>query len=316
MTRGGIGAAPRTPFSAWLHHHRESSRQSAYKLFIEPLSTLITFLMVGIALALPASLLLTLDNLQNVAGTGSTAARFSLLLTDETDQVGAQAVEQALREREAVVAVELVTREQALASFISATGLGAALDSLSQNPLPHTLLVKPDPNITGSALEALATELQGLAAVDELVFDTLWQSRLEATLDFGRRLAWGLGMLMAIGAVLVLANTVRLGIESRRDEIIVIKLIGGGDAYARRPFLYTGLWSGVGGGITAVLLVSMLFHYVAPPVESLLALYGNPFELEGLGFGQTLSLLVAGAGLGLGSAWQAAGLHLRHMEPR
>jgi len=271
---------------------------------------------VGIALALPASLLLTLDNLHNVAGTGSTAARFSLLLTDETDQVGAQAVEQALREREAVVAVELVTREQALASFISATGLGAALDSLSQNPLPHTLLVKPDPNITGSALEALATELQNLAAVDELVFDTLWQSRLEATLDFGRRLAWGLGMLMAIGAVLVLANTVRLGIESRRDEIIVIKLIGGGDAYARRPFLYTGLWSGVGGGITAVLLVSMLFHYVAPPVESLLALYGNPFELEGLGFGQTMSLLVAGAGLGLGSAWQAAGLHLRHMEPR
>lgn len=315
MTRGGIGAVPRTPLSAWLHHHRESSRQSARKLFIEPLSTLITFLMVGIALALPASLLLTLDNLHNVAGTGSTTARFSLLLTDETDQVGAQAVEQALRERDAIVAVELVTREQALASFISATGLGVALDSLSQNPLPHTLLVKPDPNITGSALEALATELRGLAAVDELVFDTLWQSRLEATLDFGRRLAWGLGVLMAIGAVLVLANTVRLGIESRRDEIIVIKLIGGGDAYARRPFLYTGLWSGVGGGLTAVLLVSMLFHYVAPPVESLLALYGNPFELEALGFEQTLLLIVAGAGLGLGSAWQAAGLHLRHMEP-
>ena len=315
MTRGGVGAAPRTPLSAWLHHHRESSRQSARKLFIEPLSTLITFLMVGIALALPASLLLTLDNLHNVAGTGSTTARFSLLLTNETEQLGAEALQQVLRERDAIVAVELVTREQALASFISATGLGVALDSLSQNPLPHTLLVKPDPNITGSALEALATELRGLAAVDELVFDTLWQSRLEATLDFGRRLAWGLGVLMAIGAVLVLANTVRLGIESRRDEIIVIKLIGGGDAYARRPFLYTGLWSGVGGGLTAVLLVSMLFHYVAPPVESLLALYGNPFELEALGFEQTLLLIVAGAGLGLGSAWQAAGLHLRHMEP-
>lgn len=316
MTRGGIGAVPRTPLSAWLYHHRESSRLSARKLLLEPLSTLITFLMVGIALALPAALLLTLDNLHNVAGTGSTAARFSLLLTDDVDEAGAQALQQSLRARDGIVAVDLVTRDQALASFVSATGLGTALDSLGQNPLPHTLLLQPDPAITGPALEALARELQGLEKVDELVFDTLWQSRLEATLDFGRRLAWGLGALMAIGAVLVLANTVRLGIESRRDEIIVIKLIGGGDAYARRPFLYTGLWSGVGGGMTAVVLVSVLFHFVAPPVETLLALYGNPFELIGLGFGQILLLIVAGAGLGLGSAWQAAGMHLSQMEPR
>jgi cell division transport system permease protein len=65
--------------------------------------------------------------------------------------------------------------------------------------------------------------------------------------------------------VLVLGNTIRLAIESRRDEIVITKLVGGSNAFVRRPLLYTGLWFGLGGGIVAALLVAGRTLLCAPP---------------------------------------------------
>jgi cell division transport system permease protein len=212
--------------------------------------------------------------------------------------------------------VTLIPKDQALARFAADTGLVGLLDSIPDNPLPHTLLVNPLVSVESEGLSELAQGLKAVRGVDQVVFDTLWQARLAGVLQAGRRLVMGIGLLMMMGAVLILANTIRLAIDARRDEIVVIKLIGANNAYARRPFLYTGLWSGFGGGLLGAIMVGAFFIYLSEPVNQLLQLYNSDRRFTGLGIMGVLNMMFLGGTLGLLSAWHAATSQLRELEPR
>jgi len=95
-----------------------------------------------------------------------------------------------------------------------------------------------------------------------------------------------------------------------------VKLVGGSNAFVRRPFLYTGLWYGVGGGVFAALLVGTGLWFLSAPVEQLAALYGSDFSLRGPGLIGSLNLVLVGGVLGLIGAWLAVSRHLGAIEPR
>jgi cell division transport system permease protein len=279
-------------------------------------ATGLTWLVVGIALALPASLLVILQNIEAVTGDMRSPARFSVLLEADTSLNAAQTILKRIESRVDVRDVTLIPQDQALARFAADTGLVGLLDSIPDNPLPHTLLVNPLASVESEGLSELAKGLKVVRGVDQVVFDTLWQARLAGVLQAGRRLVMGVGLLMMMGAVLILANTIRLAIEARRDEIVVIKLIGANDAYARRPFLYTGLWSGFGGGLLGAIMVGVFFIYLSEPVNQLLQLYDSDRRFTGLGIMGVLNMMFLGGALGLLSAWHAATTQLRELEPR
>jgi cell division transport system permease protein len=134
-------------------------------------------------------------------------------------------------------------------------------------------------------------------------------------MDLGSHLAAALAALLALAVLLVIGNTIRLLIENRRDEIIVMKLVGGTDAFVRRPFLYTGIWYGLAGGLIAWLLVEVTLWWLAEPVGRLASLYHSAFQLQRLGLTNALWVIAAAVGLGLAGAWLAVGRHLREIEP-
>lgn len=312
----GFGVGPRPVVSAWVHHHRKAAADSLSKMVTEPVSTILTWLVVGVALALPTTLLVALLNAEQLAAGLQQPAQFSLLLADDVSAAQAETLRANMAAREGVASAELLSKEAALAQFSADTGLDAVLASLGANPLPDTILVRPVGGEDSRVYSSLAESLGRMVGVSEVVMDTQWIERLQAILALSRRLVWGFGAMMAVGAVLILANTLRLAIEARREEIIVIKLIGGSDGFARRPFLYSGLWFGIGGGVLAVVLVWSLLHFIAPPLMRLLQLYESTQSLQGLGLVGVLQLILIGGALGLLSAWQASALHLRRVEPR
>lgn len=312
----GLGVGPRPSLAAWLHHHRQAASDSLAKLLFEPFSTLLTWLVVGIALALPTTLLLTLENVEQVSVALEKPAQLSLLLAEDVDETAAQALARQLQARPDVASVEFVPRDTALEQFAEDTGLGAVVQTLPDNPLPHTLLIAASQGTDSVGLTIMAGTFEREAEVAEVVLDTRWVSRLQAIVAIGRQLVFGIGIMMVVGAVLILGNTIRLAIEARRAEIVVIKLIGGGDAFARRPFLYTGLWFGIGGGLLAVVIVTVLFQLLSGPANTLFALYDSERTLTGFGLVQALNLLLTGGFLGVISAWQSSFLHLRRVEPR
>jgi cell division transport system permease protein len=275
-----------------------------------------TWTVMGVALALPVALMLLLTSLQGVSAGWESSARVTAYLSEEVTLEEAQALKQTVADDSRVAEVELIDRDTALEEFRASSGLEDALDYLDGNPLPHTILVTPsDSSRTADGVQTLVTVVEGLDGVAQVQVDLGWLQRLNAMTELLGRAVWALALLLAAAVVLVIGNTVRLSIENRRDEILVAKLVGGTDAFVRRPFLYTGAWFGLGGGVVAWLLLQMSLWWLSGPVERLAGLYRSDFSLSGLTFDGVLALIIVAMLLGWLGAWLAVKRHLDDIEP-
>jgi cell division transport system permease protein len=215
-----------------------------------------------------------------------------------------------------VASVELIPADAALQEFREFSNFGAALDALTDNPLPHALVVRPSSTHASPAeIDALRRHLQNWPEVDLVQVDTEWVKRFHSILDLVRRVLALVAGLLAIGVIVIVGNTIRLDIENRRMEIEVTKLVGGSDAFVRRPFLYSGFWYGLLGGGLACGLVALGAWLLQEPVGRLAGLYGSDFRLIGLDPRMTGVLLGAGTFLGWFGSWLATSEHLHEIEP-
>lgn len=301
----------------WLHSHQLDAQRSLRDLLGAPISTLFTLLVIAVALALPMSLQVLLRNGATVAGSWDDAARVTLYLNASVSDDSGQALAKRLLSEGDVSEARFHSAADNLDRFRTQSGLGAALDYLDGNPLPATVEVLPAAHYqTPVEAEQLLTRLRALPEVESATLDLEWLRRLHALLRIAGRVAEGLGLLLAAAVVLIVSNTIRLTIENRRSEIEVIKLVGATDAFIRRPFLYLGLWFGMGGALLASLLVSLLLLSLATPVAELAGLYDSQFRLAGLRAGDVAALLLFGVLLGLVGAMLSVNRHLRAIQPR
>jgi cell division transport system permease protein len=315
----GLGWPKLAPFGlvrTWIARHVQTLVGSLGRLASQRVAAAMTMAVIGIALALPASLHLLVANLQGLSGHWDDSLELSLYLAPGTPEARARSIAQDVTAWPEVAAIELVTADEALARFRAGSGLGDAIDALERNPLPHLVAVRPAAgHDEPDAIEALATRLRGLPEADIVQADTEWVRRLFAMLDIARRLAMLAAGLLAVGVLVIVGNTIRLDIENRRNEIEVMKLIGGTDGFIRRPLLYGGLWYGLGGGLVALAIVQLGLLVLAGPMERLSGLYGSGARLAGLGVTGCVALVLAGAVLGWLGSWISATRHLRRIEP-
>lgn len=306
-----------TRLKSWLYHHRHSAGDSFGRLLRNPMSSLMTWLVIGIAMALPVGLSIALENARSVSVSWDSPAQISLFLRAEVSMDAAELLRARIEQRSDVASAQLISREQALEEFRQLSGFGDVLRNLDDNPLPNLVLVTPaDTELEAERAAALQQQLQDEAGVERAVLDMEWVQRLNALVRLSQRAVAVLGLILALGVLLVIGNTIRLAIENRREEIIVVKLVGGSDAFVRRPFLYTGFWYGLGGALLAWLVVGLALWWLRAPLSALALLYQSDFSLEGLGFGASLGLLALGAMLGLFGAWLAVARHLSAIQPR
>ncbi len=277
---------------------------------------LMTTMVIGIALALPATLHVFLNKVDNLGASWQESAQVSLFLKVKLPAQALGGLTTELNSWPEIGSLEYISPEQALEEFKQTSGLGDALAFLDQNPLPGVMLVSPALAFqTPAAVETLRQRLSQLPEVDLAQLDLEWLQRLHGLIRLAERAVLLLGGLLALAVLFVIGNTIRLAIQSRHDEIEVIKLIGGSDAFVRRPFLYNGMWFGLFGGLLAWLLVNVLLVNLDQPVRQLAELYGSDFSLGLVDTKTTLLLLVLGPLFGLLGAWLATGRHLRAIEP-
>jgi cell division transport system permease protein len=301
---------------AYFARHAQTLVGSLGRIVNQPFATLMTMGVVAVALALPLLLSLFLSNLSAATGNWNDAFDLSVYMNKKASAARAASVAKQLRQRGDVATVRVITADQALAQFRNDSGFGKALDALSDNPLPDTLIVTPTlPASTPQGTDALKQAIAAIGDVQAVQLDTEWVKRLHAMLDILRRVVLLTAGLLGAGVVLIVGNTIRLDILNRRQEIEVMKLVGASDGFARRPFLYSGIWYGLGGGLIALILVAVAAVILAKPVDSLAKLYGSQFRLRGLGFTTTAGVLVLAVGLAWLGSWLAATRHIRSIEP-
>jgi cell division transport system permease protein len=301
---------------AYFARHAQTLIGSLGRIVNQPFATLMTMAVIAIALALPLLLNLFLQNVRGATVNWNDAYDLSVYMDKHAGANRVQATTKQLRQRGDVAAVRLITAEQALAEFRTNSGFGKALDALSDNPLPDTLIVTPSlAASTPEGTEALKTAIGAMPDVQAVQLDTEWVKRLHAILDILRRVVFLTAGLLGVGIVLIVSNTIRLDILNRRAEIEVMKLVGASDGFARRPFLYGGIWYGLGGGLLALIVVAVAAAMLAHPVEHLALLYGSAFRLQGLKFANGAAVLAVAVGLSWMGSWLAASRHIRAIEP-
>jgi len=268
---------------AWVIRHLQVFFATLGDMAHAPLANGLTIGVIGVTLALPATLYVGVHNLQRLSGGIDTAGQVSLFLKRDTSQKEIDALAGRLRARSDVESVHYLSPEAAMDEFKRASDFGAALDVMQRNPLPPVLLVMPSPvHRTASALRTLTSELGKMSAVELAQFDLEWVQRLQAILRLAERGVWILSAMLGMAVLLIVGNTIRLAVLNRREEIEIVRLVGGTDAFIRRPFLYAGTLQGALGALLAWLLVAGTLALLGGPIGELGALYGTGAEAAGL----------------------------------
>lgn len=282
--------------------HRKVAGESLRQLLRAPGTSGLVVVVIAVAMMLPALLLLLTNNLQANMGSVEKAAQITAYFYLEVPENKALAISERLQALPDIADAEYLSASEALTEFSQASGLGETLQSLAHNPLPSALIITParsSPD-TANAIE------QSLASFEEIEFvqlDYLWLQRLEAILSLVNQLGGLLLVLVAIGLVVIIGNAIRVGVESKREEIRIIKQFGGADSFIARPFLYTGLYLGAAGGVLACILLLVVLSSLGPAVAEVASLYESEFQLIGLSVLENLLLIAAAAGLGWVSAF-------------
>lgn len=296
-------------------HHKEAISYSLKRLWQSNLSTWITLAVIGIALCLPSSLYLLLQNLKSLTDDKREVPTISLFIKQNISEQQARDRGELIQELSQIDKVVLVPRDEALADFRKITGFAETLETLDENPLPHVLVVTPHINLIGNPtddMQKLAERLESFPEIDLVQMDLEWVSRLRSILRITERAIFIISGLLALTVLLVIGNTIKLNIENRKEEIEVSKLIGASSTYIRRPFLYTGIWYGLFGGVISLVLVHLALISFVAPVNELAKLYSSTFIITGLNLSTTLYILLSSSVLGLVGAWLAVGRHLRN----
>jgi len=302
--------------STWFTRHVSTSIGSLGRLFRQPFASLMIILVIAVTLAIPAALNLVIKNARSVSDGWDNALDFSVYLQRGLSESEAQGLARLIQQRADVESVQLVTASEALLEFKQQSGFGEALDQLSENPLPHTLVVRPSPANTSQSMILLQEELGNLPEADVVQVDTEWVQRFHAILDIVKQAIAIAAALLGVAIIVIIGNTIRLDIQNRREEIEVTKLIGASNAFVRRPFLWSGFWYGLFGSSLALGLVQYGLFLLEQPVARLAGLYQSGVSVLALTLAESLSLLGIGVLLGLVGSWFAAARHMRRIEPR
>lgn len=299
----------------YLTRHLQVSLYSLGLLWRQPVASIMTIMVIGIALALPAGLYVILKNVEQVSGQWDDASQISLFLSPATRDSRGNQLAQQLSAWPDIKQATYQSPQASLEEFRELSGLDELIDTLPRNPLPAVIIIEPTSS-NAEALETLRSRLQEMQEVDLAQLEMEWLQRLHRINKIGERGITILAVLLSISVLLVIGNTIRLSIMNRQTEIRVIKLVGGTNAFVRRPFLYTGFWYGFLGGIVAWLTLEATLFAISSPVNQLASLYESHFKLNWLSAETFSSLLLFGSLLGVLGALIAVTRHLNAIEPR
>ncbi|MDH5355548.1 MAG: permease-like cell division protein FtsX [Gammaproteobacteria bacterium] len=300
---------------AYLTHHFQTLLFSLGKIYQAPTTTIMTVAVIGITLSLPAGFYLFLKNIDAMSGDLRSTTQITLYLKLKVAEKEARALQREIDLMQKVQTTEFISRHDALESFRQSSGFGKSIDTLSSNPLPHSIIVEPETGADTFAIKNLLNALQAIPEVDIARLDTEWLERLYTILEIAKRAVAIITILFAFAVLLIIGNTIRLDIQNRYQEIIVTKLIGATNAFIRRPFLYGGVWYGLLGGLTSWIIVEIGYLSISGPLDQLKQLYQADLMFVTFSLHDFIILLSSSTLLGLAGSWIAVARHLNQIEP-
>lgn len=289
--------------SRLIPYHLQAAQNSLRFLYRSPMTTSMTAIIIAIALTIPALFLICTNNITKLTTDWQDANHISLYLNADVSQADAQNVLERIRQTPSVRKAQLKTPEQGLEELKTRLDIKDVMQYLPHNPLPYLIEITPDANInTPESVETVAKILKTYPHVEQVHIDMLWLQKVHAMVRFVTYATYGLLILLGISVILIISHTLRLSVHKRRDEIHVLQLIGASNAYIIRPFVYSGIWYGLIGGILAIILIHLFILSIASSITYLKTVYHIQTLFIGLSISEAYMLVLIAVVLGFISA--------------
>jgi cell division transport system permease protein len=296
---------------AYFLAHFQAFQRALSRLSFHPATSLLSVLVIGIALTLPLGLYTFLKDIAQATSRLNTDPHINLYLSVAASSDDARAVELRLRSNPRVLNVKFVPRDEAFAEMKRSTHLADLLSGLDTNPLPDAFTMRPMAREPG-ALEVLRKELMALPKVEYVVMDFEWAQKLARVARFAERLVTLLALILAAAVIFVTGNTIRLQILTQRDEIEVSQLIGATRRFIRRPFLYFGAVQGLMAGLVALAIVAAIQRWIEYEMQALTISYIYNFNTYYFSVERSGWILFGATTLGWLGAHISVSLYFRH----
>ncbi len=320
--RGGRQAKKHRISIGWrllqaLHLNWKAFYSSLLELLKTPVSSLLICGVIGIAMALPSGLYMLVKNIDSISRSLPRDAQITLFLQPGSSYLQAQRIAQKIGRSALVSRIKVMSPDDALAEYRKITGTtDSRISDELKNLLPAVIVISLKPAAKKpEVLSEFTEKLQNLGQIDSIHLDKTMLRKLYKLVEIGHRATVIIGSILALGVILIVGNTIRLDIQNRRDEIIIFKLIGATNAYVRRPFLFSGAWYGLFGGLLAWLITLAGIMYLAKPVAEFASLSGSSFRLLAPDWSTIGILIGLSTLLGLIGSWVSVGRHLAAIEP-
>lgn len=268
-----------------------------------PVTSAVAVVTITVSLVLVGAFALLVSNMEGLLLRFGQEVRLTAYLADPVDEDVARALVARVGEREEVESAAFVSKDEALARFRERVG-GALLEGLDENPLPASLEVTLAPAFRSpTGLEHVAKVLEGLDGVEEVARGHAWVESYARAVALLRAGGFVLGGVLVLAALLIVANTMRLAVYARRDELEILLLVGATRSFVAVPFLIEGLVQGLLGGLAALALLYGVYLGVGGQLQGALAFLLGGAPPSFLGTSGCLALVGGGAALGaVGSA--------------
>lgn len=302
-------------FNTYRDLHAHALFSSLGRLVASPFTSIMTIAVLAISISLASIFYVLVNNLQQLTGNIENSQQISLFLKDSVNETQANKLLSTIKQNPSIKETKLITKEQALNEFKIYSGFGHALDALEKNPLPIVIQVLPKDSLESPQnSEEVVNQLKNFAEVEFAQIDMQWIERLHSILDVAKRVGHLLNGILGFAVVFITGNTIRLELQTRHDEVVILTLFGATRSFIQRPFLYSGFWLGFISGISAWFIITIMMLFIRESVEHLSTLYQSSFHLLFLTVSETIGLISISSLLGIAGSWAVITYQLRQLK--
>lgn len=282
-----------------LHHwflcHQRAATAALQYLQSHPIANAFTILVIALAFALPTIFYVLFTNLNSVNRQWQSAPQIALYLNQKASPNAITQFVQTLQHNANIASVQYISPAEGLKSFAKDTAMTQAITALKDNPLPGLVVVTPNhQNTSPTKINHLYQQLMQATIVDTGQLNLAWVKRLYDIIAILRIITISLGTLFALGVIFIIGNTIRLTLQSQKNETHIMKLIGATNRFIRRPLLYRAAFYGLIAGLLAWTMTEIVIAYLRRPADALAATYHNVITLQNLSPTDGLCLIGVG----------------------
>ncbi|MEO8218246.1 MAG: permease-like cell division protein FtsX [Acidobacteriota bacterium] len=279
-------------------------REALRRIWVSRRTSFVAMAMIAMSLLILGGFLLVSDNLSRSIDRWQANSRMAIYFRSNAQPEEIAAMEKYLATEQGMERRHFVSSAEALVRFKSLfANLSSIVNELGQNPFPPSFEVQVSRTVFNAPrFESVLARIRGMAGVDAVQLDWEWAAKLRKIAGYLNTVGLAAGGLLALAAIFMIANVIRLTSFIYRDEIEIMRLVGANESVVRGPFLAEGLLQGTAGGALSLVLLYALFEiarYSSLPQTSL----GSFLLIGFLSWQKCAALVAGGMAAGLIGSW-------------